>query len=106
LEQDHIDDYGKTMLAAKSCAPEGGASGSSRPHARPVAHVQPPASGPRYALLDCTAAEISIHRSCSAGLIASHSRSSSDAPIKAFRLLANRSANRADWDDELLHLRW
>jgi hypothetical protein len=62
LEQ-FIDDYGKTMLATKSCAPEGGASGASRPHARPVAHVQPPASGPRYSLLDCTAAEISIYRS-------------------------------------------
>lgn len=28
----------------------------------------------------------------------------SDAQIKAFRLLANRSANWADWDDELLRL--
>ena len=27
-----------------------------------------------------------------------------DSQIKAFRLLANRSANWADWDDELLHL--
>ena len=27
-----------------------------------------------------------------------------DAQVKAFRLLANRSANWADWDDELLHL--
>ncbi|MFN3347405.1 DNA modification methylase [Pseudorhodoplanes sp.] len=27
-----------------------------------------------------------------------------DAQIKAFRLLANRSASWADWDDELLHL--
>ena len=29
-----------------------------------------------------------------------------DAQVKAFRLLANRSANWADWDDELLHLSW
>ena len=28
----------------------------------------------------------------------------SDAQVKAFRLLANRSASWADWDDELLHL--
>lgn len=28
----------------------------------------------------------------------------SDAQIKAFRLIANRSANWADWDDELLRL--